>query len=353
MKKPRGFTLVEMLATIAIIGLLIGLLLPAVQSAREAARRTTCTSRLRQVALAALSHESLKGSLPPANHTPEMAALNPQGYWAWFSWACWTLPFMEEQSLYDSMIAQASPPASIPRPIPWDNFCNTQIATLLCPSDGAPKLNTWGQTNYRMCRGDIVSAWHWNHRRGAAVNGGGTSNAGLKLSAIRDGASNTIMFGEAQIGRYDTRVVSGGFGIRSGLGSGSSPSACGALVDSSGNYSAAMTSGKVIGGLWSMAVDGYSTFSTYLRPNSPRCGHNPNHPDLHAEGAVIIMPASSFHTGGVVVARCDGSTVFVTDDIDAGDPNVASPDNNYKGPSIYGVFGALGTINGREAVMYP
>lgn len=339
-----AFTLVELLVVIAIIGVLIGLLLPAVQSARESARRSACTSRLKQVALAALTHENAKRSFPPSSHTPEMAVLNPRWYWAWFSWACWTLPYMEEQSLYDRMIAQVSPPGLYPEP--WASFSNTQIATLLCPSDGAPKINTRGQTNYRMCRGDLVSAWHWNHRRGAAVNGWGASNRPLKMAEITDGTSNTIMFGEAQIGRYVNAAATGGFGIKSGVGSGSAPSTCGTLVDSNGTYSAAVASGNIIGGLWSMAVDGYANFYTYARPNSPRCGDG-------VEGTAIVMPASSYHPGGVVVARCDGSTSFVADDIDAGDPNVASPDNNYKGQSIYGVFGALGTISGGEAVKYP
>jgi prepilin-type N-terminal cleavage/methylation domain-containing protein len=340
----RAFTLVELLVVIAIIGVLIGLLLPAVQAARESARRSACSSRLRQVALAALTHENTKRSLPPSSHTPEMASLNPRWYSNWFSWACWTLPYMEEQSLYDQMIAQVSPPSLYPEP--WASFSSTQIATLLCPSDDAPRVGTRGRTNYRMCRGDIVSAWHWNHRRGAAVNGQGTSNRPLKMAEITDGTSNTIMFGEAQIGRYGGGVTSGGFGNRSGLGSGSAPSACGTLVDSSGNYSAAFTSGNILGGLWSMAVDGYANFYTYARPNSPRCGDN-------VEGTVIIMPASSYHRGGVVMARCDGSTMFVADNIDAGDPNVASPDNNYKGQSVYGVLGALGTISGGEALKYP
>jgi prepilin-type N-terminal cleavage/methylation domain-containing protein len=339
-----AFTLVELLVVIAIIGVLVGLLLPAVQAARESARRSACTSRLKQVALAALTRENSRRSLPPSSHAPEMAVLNPQWYWAWFSWACWTLPYMEEQSLYDRMIAQIRPPSQYPEP--WASFCSTQVPTLLCPSDGAPSIRARGHTNYRMCRGDIVSAWHWNHRRGAAVNGWGTGNRPLKMSEITDGTSQTIMFGEAQIGRYGNGVATGGFGIRSGLGSGSAPSACGTLVDSSGNYSAALTSGNIIGGLWSMAVDGYSNFYTYARPNAPRCGD-------HAEGTVIIMPASSYHRGGVNVARCDGSTMFVADDIDAGDPNVASPDNNYRGQSIYGVFGALGTISGGESVKYP
>jgi prepilin-type N-terminal cleavage/methylation domain-containing protein len=343
-RKRPAFTLVELLVVIAIIGTLVGLLLPAVQSAREAARRSACTNNLKQVAMAALSYESARKSLPPTCATPEMAVLNPRWYWNWFSWACWTLPYMEEQSLYDRMIAQVAPPSLYPEP--WASFSNTQVAALLCPSDGATRVNARGRTNYRMCRGDIVSAWNWNHRRGAGVNGQGTSNRPLRISEITDGTSNTIMFGEAQIGRYDKSVAAGGFGVRSGLGTGSAPSACGTLVDASGSYSAAITSGNIIGGLWSMAVDGYANFYTYARPNSPRCGDN-------AEGTVIIMPASSYHRGGVVVARCDGSTLFVADEIVAGDPNVSSPDNNYKGQSVYGVFGALGTISGGETVKYP
>lgn len=95
-----------------------------------------------------------------------------------------------------------------------------------------------------------------------------------------------------------------------------------------------------------MAVDGYNGFYTYARPNSPRCGDG-------TEGTVMILPASSYHRGGVVMARCDGSTMFVADDIDAGDPNVASPSHQYTGPSVFGVLGALGSVNGGEGANYP
>jgi len=344
--RRRAFTLVELLVVIAIIGTLVGLLLPAVQSARESARRTQCSNNLKQIALATLSYESATRHLPPANHAPQLAKTNPRWYWAWFGWNCWVTPYMEEQSTYDKMLNDIRPANQYPEP--WSGFSTPQIAALLCPSDGAAlaKVGGRGHTNYRICRGDLVSGWYWGHRRGVGISAEGASNRPLKMSEITDGTSRTIMFGEAQIGTYSKAVTQGGVGVRSGLWDGSAPSSCASLVDSSGNYTANIGSGSVVGGLWSMAVDGYTGFYTYARPNSPRCGGG-------TEGEVMILPASSYHRGGATIAFCDGSTTFIADDIDAGDPNVASPTHKFKGQSIYGVFGALGSVSGGETPRYP
>ena len=96
----RGFTLVELLVVIAIIGILVALLLPAVQAAREAARRSQCQNRLRQVALACINFESTNQQLPPANgRFVDNVALRPDwGYLAFI------LPFTEQQSLYDQIV---------------------------------------------------------------------------------------------------------------------------------------------------------------------------------------------------------------------------------------------------------
>src|SRR5262249_16260521 len=112
--KRRGFTLIELLVVIAIIGVLIALLLPAVQAAREAARRAQCTNNLKQMALAAHNYDSANGSLPPGSSGGGMVAnqsftgvwRDPQRSccpWGHFGWAAQVLPFMEQTNLYNAI----------------------------------------------------------------------------------------------------------------------------------------------------------------------------------------------------------------------------------------------------------
>src|SRR3954467_6091271 len=95
-----AFTLVELLVVIAIIGILVALLLPAIQSAREAARRTKCTNNLKNIALACLNYESTKKTLPPASNTALKESQSG------LSWAVLILPFIEESTVGDAAIAR-------------------------------------------------------------------------------------------------------------------------------------------------------------------------------------------------------------------------------------------------------
>lgn len=100
--KRRGFTLVELLVVIAIIGILIGLMLPAVQQVREAARRTSCMNKLRQIGLATLSFETARGAYPPARLYPKANAVAPYHLGVnQPSWLVRILPFAEQQPFYE------------------------------------------------------------------------------------------------------------------------------------------------------------------------------------------------------------------------------------------------------------
>ena len=111
-REPRGFTLVELLVVIAILGVLVGLLLPAVQMAREAGRRSQCANNLRQVGLAILRHEGGLGRLPAGSSSPVV-----DGVWNWsitpgelhHGWATAILPYLEEQGLLSSLAENLSP----------------------------------------------------------------------------------------------------------------------------------------------------------------------------------------------------------------------------------------------------
>ena len=368
--RPRaGFTLVELLVVIAIIGTLVGLLLPAVQTAREAARRTSCGNAIRQVALAVHGHISAKKVLPPNGYNQEMQAASPSNAeMQRISFIVPILPYMEEATLYDSTIAMLKQDTNYR---PWSNNTNapftTQIGTLLCPSEvirKQPQASNKGLTSYHCNRGDIWNEWNYQETRGPfgiGTTGGRTGSAPYTFqgadntitpSAIKDGTSKTIMLGEVTIGARDVNAKSG-FARTSGLSAGSPPSACLALVDSEGKYSASAfeTNDWLAGTRWGDAHNAYTAFFTAAAPNTPRCGNTGE--------SWACLPASSYHPGGVQVAMCDASTRFVSDQIDAGNPTVGQTQTgstafgtspqHYRGKSIRGVWGALGTKDAGDA----
>src|SRR5688500_12044220 len=135
----RGFTLVELLVVIAIIGVLVALLLPAVQAAREAARRMNCQSNMKNLALAVLNYENARKELPPstkagvvgrAGGTDVLRYSGPQ-----YSWIVWALPYMEQQSLFSQIDMKAN--RSVMNQNVQTAPQSAQPAVLLCPSDSA------------------------------------------------------------------------------------------------------------------------------------------------------------------------------------------------------------------------
>src|SRR3954451_6961174 len=138
-RRPAGFTLVELLVVIAIIGVLVSLLLPAVQQARESARRISCTNRLKQIGLALLNYESSHKLFPPAYITANPAANGsafgvsfgddyhngPSG----FAWGTLLLPFLEQQALYDRFDLSAPCWSSANAPA-----AQSKATAFLCPS---------------------------------------------------------------------------------------------------------------------------------------------------------------------------------------------------------------------------
>ena len=135
--RKNGFTLVELLVVIAIIGILIGMLLPAVQTVREAARRIDCGSKMRQMTLGMLNYESAHQNFPPGVRANSVAvgtrALN---------WGCFILPFLEQEAIYDILVEQSD---NFSNPI-WSDTANGDTAVnvlpiFLCPSDNSDVHN--------------------------------------------------------------------------------------------------------------------------------------------------------------------------------------------------------------------
>lgn len=218
-QRSRGFTLVELLVVIAIIGVLIALLLPAVQAAREAARRSHCSNNLRQLALAIHNYESTYGVIPPATVNTNQLA-----------WTVLILPFIEQQPLHDKVDFVAGTwgsAASSPGVIPRNDLALNRISTFLCPSSGEvadehctydptrwtchyfASLGPFGQNNfvsppvaYNCDQSPITAGAAFGPSCTQGAFGGYTKvnvtmypNAN-KLSAFADGTSTTFLLGE-------------------------------------------------------------------------------------------------------------------------------------------------------------
>ena len=285
-KNRGGFTLVELLVVIAIIGTLVGLLLPAVQQAREAARRSSCTNQTKQLALACLNYESTRKRLPASNDRDD----NSEGW----SWIVMILPFLEESNLYNGLsgttnryatgyitLGSLSTNGSI--------VGNILLPQLVCPSstltnpDSTKASGQQAFTNYKGCAGvDIVTTGTarsidttgggvltmqtWQTRpTGAAA--GGVSLGGIDLRQVGDGLSKTVMLAETC---EATELAAWPRGLTAWV----TPSFAGTSVLSGGTWTTAIT--KAIG----RSEAGGTTWTGY---------------------STAVRGASSFHSGGLIL----------------------------------------------------
>ncbi|MGQ9504853.1 MAG: DUF1559 family PulG-like putative transporter [Thermogutta sp.] len=319
-RHKRGFTLVELLVVIAIIGILIALLLPAVQAAREAARRSQCVNNIKQLVLACHNFHDKFGEFPYGRK---------YDIWDTYTWTELILPYIEQQAVYENYwtLPQRGYVQSYPGPngpIGNDTRLRTarhsQIPVFYCPSNGGPfsnELNTnpfgFWRGNYRGCvgSGDMYGEDVWDGTNGPwkpgifAVlhnqsydTGAPVPTHGVRIAQIIDGTSNTTMISEGIVPTVKEWGGPIGGIIYGNMG--------GAL------YSNAITPNssapdQIIGPCPQDQGDG-----TYSEPCQSRGGGGWWQPG--AAGA--YAGARSRHPGGVNVGMADGSVRFVSNTID-------------------------------------
>lgn len=333
MRKPAGFTLVELLVVIAIIGALIALLLPAVQAARESARRAQCLNNLKQTSLSLQNHHAAKNALPSAamSKSYPQDERHPHSFYRWSALAQ-LLPYMEQQSLHnllDLSLPLYMPGGGYPISAPNKPAVAQMLPVFLCPSDLQERVKPeTGPTNYAVC--------------GGSGAGGGTPfdtdglfyvNSATTLGDVTDGSSNTMAISESLIGA-DT--------VRDGEGAlnGASPERSYKFVlsfagptdltefkcNGSMNFnSSAGTGNDPRGFAWASGEYRSATYNHYYPPNSQQydCAASatsdptppPAQPILYS--AYGWRAARSSHPGGVSGSTADGACRFYNEGVDA------------------------------------
>jgi prepilin-type N-terminal cleavage/methylation domain-containing protein/prepilin-type processing-associated H-X9-DG protein len=369
-KGRSGFTLVELLVVIAIIGTLVGLLLPAVQVAREAGRRSVCSNNLKQIGLALANFESVKNRFPP--HRGQVELVN-QSVWNDYTPMVVLMPFQEYAKEYDEIKASAALGTA-----PQNNVAaNRRFPLLKCPSDseamtrtasGSYKLNgsdvPIGNAQYTNVNG-YLTIFRGPFQNVSLTSGGSVRNSNteygryVRWKDVTDGGSKTLAYSEGVVisARMRGRAIQSrtAFGVAGWATHTSRPADCMSAPTSwigdlhPGNGTAL---GYWAGDTWQSHSNSTGShnqmFYAMVPPNGgPACSSGSGQYEI----SYMVVNASSYHQGGVNAVMLDGSVQFVGDDIDAGDPNgspgaaaAGSTDRrSYRGQSVWGVWGALST----------
>lgn len=342
--KRDGFTLVELLVVIAIIGILIALLLPAVQAAREAARRSQCTNNLKQIALAAHNYHDVYKTFPRYCYQSTTGLST----WEGFSAHTMLLPFMEQQAVYDTIKGLQETATGTAATDGWRNgwyttIRRTKIAGFLCPSDSSNFTNDIGNCNYPVCVG-TNTGWDGyagvpslNKSRANGVFPRGSGSWGeVKMAEIKDGTSNTIMAAEHRLGDNDGGVYRPGDVVRGQAFSFTTHQPNQTQLDAYGAQCAAGTGNHHSHGgrEWICSQQAQTAFNTIAPPNwqYPTCQDCTGCGWMDSDG---VFPARSYHPGGANHALADGSIRFISETVNL---------LNYQ---------AMGTRAGGEAVSPP
>lgn len=336
--RQRGFTLIELLVVIAIIAILIALLLPAVQQAREAARRTQCRNNLKQLGLALHNYHDTAGMFTPNGVAPVREITGTMRTdQAWLAWSglAMLLPYVDQAPLYNTIDFSYEHGANAAAPFPPNKNLDarrTYITAFQCPSDPSISIKyttDMAPTSYGLSTGPGAD---WSLRN--TPPGFATLQKGTRTSEIIDGTSNTIAMSEMQVGNNSGAYTAGdkrkpyyrvvtGSNLRVG-GSAVFKNNAASIAAINAYYSACLATFDSGGG-WSSESDEQGRFwamgrvywgpwhTTLVKPNAgPSC-------DLDSSTTNMdLREPSSHHTGGVHCLLADGSVKFVSENINQG-----------------------------------
>lgn len=331
----KGFTLVELLVVIAIIGVLVALLLPAVQAAREAARRTQCTNNTKQVALAVHNYASAHGELPmgygilPEGGYGTGIPETPGKPYAEWPWSSRILAYLEQNAISTQIDWKWNPGNAQNHPALLRSLVSAKIPGFHCPSDDTANVNFAEAGN---CYPDNMFPLGFGRisYAGNFGNAEGTNPVNSRLEASEDG-------------RPGARRLPGVFGYNHG-------DKFSQITDGTSNT--LLTSELIIGGVCTIrgnfTYDEGPVFMQFYRPNDSTpdvvrwCDPQDKLPGAAAPCVdpgltlnMVLHTSRSMHPSVVVTSTCDGSTHVINDDIDLA------------------VWRALGTPRGDETVSIP
>jgi len=286
----NAFTLVELLVVIAIIGILVSMMLPAIQATRETARRTECTSQISRLILAVQDYQSSHEVFPMGTTNPKGPIQNlPNG--EHISWIARVLPYLDEPALYDNLDLSLSAYSK-----KNDRARQITVPILICPSCPA---SLWPYSNYAGCHNDVEAPIDVNNRGVLFLN------SQISRDDLKDGAAHTLFLGEKLPDEFDLGWLSGTPATLRNVGTPLNQKAPNSVSDSAPP--------------WIHTVVTADTASTEpdKEPSQPVSDHSEILPSSQQGGnnaqPLVVGGFASGHVSGANMALGDGSVRFVTD----------------------------------------
>lgn len=302
----RGFTVIELLLVMGVIGVLVSLLGPSVLRARESARRLQCSARLRELSLASHNFHEVHLTLPPQGRNVRGEPDFPRNLSAWAR----LLPFLGHDSIHGQIDdGETGPAGYVQPPVSTHNnhLLKLTVAEFVCPSE---RLRI-GMCNYRVCEGSHPDLAPPSQR--GAYWGRGRSGRNCPLSAISDGLSQTVLCSEKIIGDYDPEQFNAVGDTWWHMTRGWTLTDAEAWAALCANPPSLLTPHSSFGGAtWLFEGKVYTVYNHVLPPNSPILDCTQQFTDLDQSATT----ARSWHTGGVNVAMADGAARFVSENVD-------------------------------------